>query len=121
MGALFLLLAVLLPRDFFREYGALTGPIAWTACALATGRILGLPIVRVVVGAAGAGGLAALVGAAVGHLPALVTAVAAFAAACAVRRRPPEEQRISAEPGRTGRPPAAAATPPSRAARRARP
>ena len=85
VGALFVLLAVLLPRSFFREHGAVTGPLAWIACALLTGRVLGLGLVRVLAAAAAAGILAAAVGAVAGHLAGLVVAVPTFGALCAVR------------------------------------
>lgn len=89
VGALFALLALLLEREFFREYGAVTGPLAWVACALLTGRLLGLAMPRVVLAAALAGALAAVVGVLVSHLAGLVVAIPAFGAVCAARSRRP--------------------------------
>ena len=88
VGALFVLLAVLLPRSFFRQYGEVTGPVAWTACALVTGWVLSLRPARVIAAAMVAGALAALVGIAAGHLAGLAVAVAAFGAVCALHSWP---------------------------------
>lgn len=44
-------LALLLPKSFFEEWGWLSGPIAWLACAWGTSRILSLPTARTVIGA----------------------------------------------------------------------
>ena len=85
VGALFLVLALLLDDEFFREWGAVTGPVAWTACAILTGRLLGLTLARIGFAAVASGALAALVGVAAGHLPGLVVAVLAFGVACASR------------------------------------
>ncbi len=84
VGALFLVLALLFPRSLFREHGEVVGPLAWTACALVTGRLLGLRLARTILAAVLAGALAALVGMAAGHLGGLVVAVAAFGAVCAL-------------------------------------
>ena len=80
VGALFLLLAAVLPGAFFREYGLVIGPLSWMACALLTGRLLGLPWPRVVVAAVTAGALAAIVGGVIDHLLGIVVAVLAFGA-----------------------------------------
>ena len=98
VAALFLILAALFPRSFFRDYGALTGPIAWMACAVVCGRLLGLSAPRVLVAAAAAGAVAALTGTLLGHLAGLVVAVLAFGAACAART-----SRIGGEPALGGR------------------
>ena len=37
------LLALPLDRDFFRDWGALIGPVAWAVCSLVTARVLSLP------------------------------------------------------------------------------
>jgi hypothetical protein len=69
-------LAVALPRSFFEEWGWLSGPVAWIACAAFTARVLRLPIPGAVIGAVLAGLpslLAVLIG--VHWLGALIAAV----------------------------------------------
>jgi hypothetical protein len=56
-----LALGAALSRDFFEDYGWAAGPGAWAACALLTARVLRLPVLPVLVGAALAG-LPGLVG-----------------------------------------------------------
>ena len=86
-----LVLAALLDKQFFRDWGWLAGPGAWAACALATGAVLRLPLLAVLAGAAIAGVpslLTVLIGV---HWLGAPFGVAAFAAWCgrlAVRRRP---------------------------------
>jgi hypothetical protein len=90
--ALSVLLALALPHSFFEDWGWLSGPLAWMACAAGTGRLLGLPVVRVLAGAALAGvpsAAAVLVGL---HWLGVVIAIVAFAAWCgliAARREAP--------------------------------
>ena len=50
-----IVLAVLLPKSFFEDWGWLSGPVAWIACAAVTARVLGLPIVGALTGAVLAG------------------------------------------------------------------
>jgi hypothetical protein len=50
-----LVLAVLLPKSFFEDWGWLSGPVAWLACAAFTARVLRLPIVGALTGAILAG------------------------------------------------------------------
>ena len=77
------LVALPLGDDFFEDYGWLTGPVAWLACAAVAARILTLPR-ELALFAAIAGGVAgALVGLTVSHTAGLVVAVAVFAASCA--------------------------------------
>ena len=84
VGALFaVLIALPLDHDFFEDYGWITGPVAWLACAAASARILGLPR-ELALFAAIAGGVAgALVGLTLDHTAGLVVAVGVFAASCA--------------------------------------
>ena len=78
-----LLVAAPLPEDFFEDWGALTGPAAWIVCALATARLLRLPL-RVAAPAAAAGGAAgAAVGLGIDNTAGLVVAVVTFWAAAA--------------------------------------
>ena len=83
VGVLFaILIALPLGDDFFEDYGWITGPIAWIACSVATGRILKLPG-SLVLFAAAAGGIAgALVALVASHTAGLVVGIAVFAASC---------------------------------------
>jgi hypothetical protein len=84
VAALFaVLIALPLGDDFFEDYGWITGPVAWVACAAVAARILSLPR-ELALFAAVAGGVAgALVGIVLSHGGGLVVAVAVFAASCA--------------------------------------
>jgi hypothetical protein len=83
VGALFLVLAVALPHDFFEDWGIVAGPLAWIACSLATGAILKLPLPLTAVSTAAGGVAGAVVGLATSHVVSLPIAVAVFAASCA--------------------------------------
>jgi hypothetical protein len=85
VGALFAVLALALPSDFFEDWGAVTGPLAWIAASLVTARVVGLSLGTVALAAAASGAAAALLGVAVSHAVALPVAIGAFAALCAVR------------------------------------
>jgi hypothetical protein len=61
LAALAVTLAVALPRSFFEDWGWAAGPAVWAVCAAITARMLRLPLVPVLGGAALAG-LASLVG-----------------------------------------------------------
>jgi hypothetical protein len=85
LGVLVLSLALglALPHSFFEDWGWLAGPGAWALCALVTARVVGLPWVPTLVGAALAGVpslLAVLVGV---HWLGAVLAIALFALWCA--------------------------------------
>ena len=45
------ILALLLPHSFFENWGWLSGPVAWLACAWGTSLILNLPTGRTILGA----------------------------------------------------------------------
>jgi hypothetical protein len=88
--AVAVVLAILLPKSFFEDWGWLSGPVAWLACAALTARVLALPLVGALTGAvlAGIPSLIAVV-AGVHWLGALIAA-AAFGLWCgrlAVDRR----------------------------------
>ena len=83
VGALFIVLAVALPRHFFDDWGIVVGPLAWILCSAGTGKILRLPLSLTVLSAAAGGVAGALVGLATSHLVSLPIAVAVFAASCA--------------------------------------
>jgi len=72
-----IVLAILLPKSFFENWGWLSGPVAWIGCAAVTARLLGLPLIGALTGAvlAGIPSLIAVV-AGVHWLGALIAAVA---------------------------------------------
>jgi len=55
VGVLFVILALLLPKSFFEDWGWLSGPAAWMLCALVTATVLRYPKFTVLLGAALAG------------------------------------------------------------------
>jgi len=76
-------LALALPHDFFEDWGWIAGPGAWAVCALITARVVGLPSIPTLIGAALAG-LPSLVAVAVGvHWLGAVLAIGLFALWCA--------------------------------------
>ena len=87
IGVLFAVLALTVPHSFFREHGALVGPLAWIGCSLVTGRLLELPLARIAAAALAGGVTAGLVGMAVDHVVSLPVAIAVFAAVCAAESR----------------------------------
>jgi len=83
VAALSLALGLTLPHSFFDDWGWLAGPGAWALCALVTARVVGLPALPTLVGAALAGlpsVLAVVVGA---HWLGAVLAIVVFALWCA--------------------------------------
>ena len=83
VAALFgVLIALPLGDDFFEDYGWITGPVAWVACAAVAARILALPPALALFAAAAGGIAGAVVGLALDHNAGLVVAVAVFAASC---------------------------------------
>jgi hypothetical protein len=83
VGALFAVLAIALPHDFFDDWGAVAGPLAWILCSAGTAVILRLPLPLAVMSAAAGGVAGAIVGLAVSHLVSLPVAIGVFAASCA--------------------------------------
>jgi hypothetical protein len=83
VAALSILLAVTLPKSFFDDWGWLTGPLAWLACAGLTARALNLDLRSVLLGAVLAGIPSAVAVLAGVHWLGVAIAVAAFAAWCA--------------------------------------
>lgn len=82
VAVLAIALALLLPDSFFRNWGWLSGPSALLLCAFATARILGLPVIRTVLGVAVAG-VPGLVGVLLGvHWLGTLLAVITFALWC---------------------------------------
>ena len=84
VAALFgVLIALPLGDDFFEDYGWITGPVAWVACAAVAARILALPPALALFAAAAGGIAGAVVGLALDHTAGLIVAIAVFAASCA--------------------------------------
>lgn len=91
-----LILSILLPQSFFDDWGWLSGPVAWLACAAFTARFLYLSPPATLLGAVLAGIpslLFVLLGA---HWLGVVVAVGLFAAWCARLEPEPPEQAADA-------------------------
>jgi hypothetical protein len=83
VAALSVVLAILLPHSFFDAWGWVAGPAAWVVCSLITARVLALPSVPVLIGAAIAG-VVSVVFVLVGlHWLGALSAIAVFAVWCA--------------------------------------
>jgi len=88
VAAVSIVLAILLPKTFFEDWGWLSGPAAWILCAVFTATVLKLPRGMVVLGAILAGVpsvIAVFLGA---HWLGALIATAFFAAWCAYRAKP---------------------------------
>jgi hypothetical protein len=93
VAVLSLALGLALPHSFFEDWGWLAGPGAWALCALLTARVVGLPAVPTLIGAALAG-LPSLVAVILGvHWLGAVLAIALFALWCA---RTASDRRLAA-------------------------
>jgi hypothetical protein len=78
-----LALGLALPKEFFEDWGWLSGPAAWMLCAAFTARVLRLPIGPALLGAVLAG-LPSLLAVVAGvHWAGAVLAVGLFALWCA--------------------------------------
>ncbi|MEX2108029.1 MAG: hypothetical protein WD827_03985 [Solirubrobacterales bacterium] len=86
--ALSLVLGLLLPGEFFDDWGWLSGPTAWLICAWFTAWVVGLEPGPVVVRALGAGLVSMLFVIAGLHWLGVVIAIGLFAALCARLPRP---------------------------------
>ena len=83
VGVLFAVLVALpLGDDFFEDFGWITGPVAWIACAAVAARILRLPAALALFAAVAGGIAGAVVGLALDHTAGLIVAVAVFGASC---------------------------------------
>ena len=76
-------LALALPHDFFVDWGWFAGPAAWMLCAALTARVLGLPPVPTLIGAALAGIPSILFVVLNAHWAGAVLAIGIFAVWCA--------------------------------------
>jgi hypothetical protein len=83
VATLSVILAVTLPHSFFEDWGWLTGPLGWVACAALTAWPLHLDVRGVLLGAVLAGIPSALAVLAGVHWLGVLIAVAAFASWCA--------------------------------------
>jgi len=76
------LIALPLGDDFFKDYGWVTGPVAWIACSLVTARVLSIPAGLVLFAALAGGVAGALVALVTSHTIGLVISLLVFAASC---------------------------------------
>jgi hypothetical protein len=89
VAVLSLILAVTLPHSFFDDWGWVTGPVAWLACAAVTAWALKLDVRGALIGALLAGIPSAIAVLAGVHWLGVAIAVAVFASWCAwLARRP---------------------------------
>jgi hypothetical protein len=83
VAVLSIVLALILPHSFFDDWGWIAGPVSWMLCAAFTARVLALPIVPTLIGAALAG-LPSIVAVVIGlHWAGAILAVGLFALWCA--------------------------------------
>ncbi|HEX5714210.1 MAG TPA: hypothetical protein VFX85_12935 [Solirubrobacterales bacterium] len=83
VAVLSLALGLALPKDFFEDWGWISGPVSWMLCAAFTARVLALPLGPTLLGAILAG-LPSLLAVAVGlHWAGALLAIALFAVWCA--------------------------------------
>lgn len=82
-----ILLALPLPRGFFREWGLVTGPLAWILCSLLTSRLLDLSASRALTATVLSGVAAAVVGVALDHSVGIVGGLAVFGVVTATRAK----------------------------------
>jgi hypothetical protein len=88
VAVLSLALGLVLPHDFFVDWGWIAGPGSWLLCAAFTARVLYLPPVPTLIGAVLAG-LPSLVAVLIGlHWAGAILAAALFAVWCARLPRP---------------------------------
>ncbi|MBK8294191.1 MAG: hypothetical protein IPK93_05205 [Solirubrobacterales bacterium] len=88
VAAVSIVLAILLPKSFFEDWGWVSGPTAWILCALFTATVLKLPRGTVVLGAILAG-VPSVIAVFLGvHWLGALLATAFFAVWCAYRAKP---------------------------------
>jgi hypothetical protein len=76
------LVALPLDDDFFEDYGWITGPVAWLACAFVTARLIAVPLSYVMFSAVAGGVAGALVFLVASHAFGMGAALLVFAASC---------------------------------------
>lgn len=83
VGVVFgVLVALPLGDDFFKDYGWVTGPVAWIGCSLVTARVLSIPAGLVLFAALAGGVAGALVALVTSHTIGLMISLLVFAASC---------------------------------------
>ncbi len=81
VGVLFgILIALPLGDDFFKDYGWITGPVAWFGCSVLTARVLDIPVGYVLFSAIAAGVCGAIVLLVATHWAGMIVALLVFAA-----------------------------------------
>lgn len=78
----FALLALTLEREFFEDWGWLTGPVVWLLASVVTARVLALPLGYVLFSAVAGGVAGAIVFMLASHLAGMVAGLLVFAASC---------------------------------------
>jgi hypothetical protein len=89
--ALFAVLALAIPGDFFDDWGFVVGPIAWIACSLVTARVLALPLGFVLFAALAGGVAGTIVLLVANHWAGMVAGLLVFAASCGSYDRDSDE------------------------------
>ena len=92
VAVLSIALALALPHDFFVDWGWFAGPLAWLLCAAFTARVLDLPLVPTLIGAALAGIPSIIAVVLNAHWAGAIVAVGIFAVWCA---RLPRESAVA--------------------------
>jgi hypothetical protein len=83
VAVLALALGLALPKEFFEDWGWVSGPLSWIACAAFTARVLALPLRPTLLGAVLAG-LPSLIAVAIGlHWAGALLAIGLFGLWCA--------------------------------------
>ena len=78
----FVILALVLDKGFFEDWGWLTGPAIWLLAAVVTARILSMPIGYVLFSAVAGGVAGAIVFLVASHAAGMVAGLLVFAASC---------------------------------------
>jgi hypothetical protein len=78
-----ILIALPLSHDFFKDYGAIVGPLAWAVCSAITARVLSIPLIFALFAAVAGGVAGVLVALVMGHWVGVAAGLLVFAASCA--------------------------------------
>ncbi len=78
----FAVLALALEREFFEDWGWLTGPVVWLLASVVTARILSLPLGYALFSAVAGGVAGAIVFMLASHAAGIVAGLLVFAASC---------------------------------------
>jgi hypothetical protein len=77
-----ILIALPLSHDFFEDYGAIVGPLAWVACSAITARVLSIPLAFALFAAVAGGVAGGLVSLVTSHWVGVIVGLLVFAASC---------------------------------------